>query len=291
MLRLLSLGLILVLAADCGGRTLSGGDGAVTPGEDGTTSADSQVLKKDSSAGDQGPADASPVLDLAPPDLAAADMSPADLPPADLPADLFVAPDSGDCTCQPGEVWQMSNCVATKNLGCGPTCDPNDPTSCGLSGMNQVCDPFAAAPCCYCSAAVPACVKGPAMEFEPGELRLYPTSGTAGQSVTLTVDGGTFYIGALIWQMKLGNTVGTNTTHSGSCTLKASFIPSIPGIYPVEVTYMGHGDSLAGFFTASGGVISPPMVQPGYPCTAASTCAQASPYSCSCVQGRCSCTK
>lgn len=193
--------------------------------------------------------------------------------------------DVSTCHCKAPQVWLRSACVPTEKLGCGPTCTP------GSCAKNETCDTCAAAPSCMASSCRPACVPTMAMGFGGGSLRVSPTQGVAGKAVTLTVTGGAFYIGAMWWTMNLGS-IEANVQHKGTCTVTATFVPPKPGLYPVEVRYKnGSKPALAGFYLASGGSIPPPTAQPGYPCSASLKCAQAKPFSCSCVKGRCKCTK
>ena len=80
------------------------------------------------------------------------------------------------------------------------------------------------------------------------------------------------------------------------CSITATFTPPNPGVYAVEVSQYGGQPPwvLAGFYTASGGSIPPPTIQPGYMCNpnpapGDPACAQTAPYSCSCVAGQCVC--
>ena len=51
-------------------------------------------------------------------------------------------PDAGGCYCKPGEVWHMGSCTPTVKLGCGPSCDPANPTTCP---NGETCNSCAAA--------------------------------------------------------------------------------------------------------------------------------------------------
>jgi len=194
--------------------------------------------------------------------------------------------DQGSCICKPGQVWLFSSCVPTYKLGCGATCKATDPKSCPLGWR---CDPCAATTSCMGSSCRPACVPETAMGFPPSTLRISPTHGIAGKEVALTVEGGEFYVGAIFWLVQLGKEKPVQVNHGGKCLVVAKVTPPAPGIYPVLVGYGGKPTVLAGFYLASAGVIPPKTVQPGYPCTSQSTCAQTAPYSCKCVAGRCSC--
>jgi len=194
------------------------------------------------------------------------------------------SPDADNCFCKPGEVWLRSACVPTSRLGCGPSCTQ------GSCPPTHTCDPCAATPSCLTSSCAAACIPVSSMSFEPGVLRVYPTSGVAGQKVELSIEGGTFYIGALWWNVRVGSVKVEVNPMSTSCTLKATLTPPSPGIYPVEVAYGGNGWALAGFYPASGGASSSPLIQPGYSCQPGGTaCAEGGGYSCACVSGRCAC--
>jgi len=251
--------LVGLALAGCNSRTADGGDGPA-------------------------PLDASPNPDRAVPDLSRV---------VDTVRDTVAAPDQDGCYCKSGEVWLRGSCVPTMKTGtCGPGCDPSDPATCPTG---QTCDQWAAAPCCMCAAAVPACVPDATTGAIGGPLRIMPTSGTAGQSVTITVEGAPFYVGALFYLIRMGSEEKMEK-QSGHCTIKATFKPPTPGPYVVEVSQYGGGPPwvLAGFYTASGGSTPMPTIQPGFPCSANPApgdpaCAQAAPYSCACVARRCQC--
>ena len=203
-------------------------------------------------------------------------------------ADAGRKPDLG-CRCPPGKVWLRGPCVATSALGtCAPSCKIGDPAAC-VKGWR--CDQWAATTFCYSAAALPACVRGPAMGFAAGTLRISPQSGVAGAPAQVSIEGGEYYIGALHWMVAFGDKLVQPSSKSGGCSLRVSFTPPKPGVYPVTVGYGGAKQALAGFFTASGGVAPPKWIQPGYPCTADDQCASASPYKCGCQAGRCRCAK
>jgi hypothetical protein len=235
--------------------------------------------------------------DLSPPDRARADRPRSDAPRddsrrSDLPDKP--SPDIGSCNCKPGEVWLFSPCVTTDKLNtCGPTCDPTSPTSCATG---ETCDPWGALPCCMCSALVPACVPQTTTKPMSGPLRISPTQGIAGQAVKINVSGAPFYIGALFYNVRMGSEVRMEESGVGTCSIGATFTPPTPGTYVVEVSQYGGSAPwvLAGFYTASGGAMPMPTLQPGYPCATNPApgdppCASASPYSCTCLAGRCVC--
>lgn len=205
--------------------------------------------------------------------------------------DAFAA-DLGPCGCKPGEVWRSHSCLPTMLIGCGPGCDPTNPTSCPT---NWTCDQWGALACCHCSAAVPACIPKASTGPLTGPLRITPTSGIAGQPVKIVVEGANFYIGALFYMLRMA---GQEKMDMGmkECSVAATFTPSSPGLHAVEVSQYGGQPPwvLAGFYLASGGSQPPPSIQPGYPCKSPAApgdpaCAQALPYTCQCLSGRCQC--
>lgn len=221
--------------------------------------------------------------------------------PADTGTVVFkdkggVAADSGGmcAPCKPGEVYLMSSCVSSDKLfTCAAPCTAGDPASCPAG---EKCDLWGATPCCVCSAAVPACVPLATTGKVSGPLRIYPTTGIAGQKVTLKIEGAPFYIGALFYMARMGKETKMQESPGTDCSFSATFTPPNPGAYAVEVSQYGGGAPwvLAGFFTASGGVSPMPTVQPGFWCSTNPApgdpaCASAPPYSCSCIAGRCVC--
>jgi hypothetical protein len=196
--------------------------------------------------------------------------------------------------CKVDEAYLMSHCVATDKLWtCAKKCDPSVPSSCGAG---YTCDQWGGPPCCVCSSIVPACVPQATTGKIVGPLRINPTSGTAGKQVKLIIQGAPFYIGALFYNVRIGTQVMMEESGSGSCSIGATFTPPNPGVYVVEVSQYGGGAPwvLAGFYTASGGVIPQPTIQPGEfcktnPAPGDPACAAASPYTCTCVSGRCVC--
>ena len=215
-------------------------------------------------------------------------------PPAKLDlgvADAFVIADGDTCYCDEGKVRLIGQCVPTNMLlTCGDGCDPNAPNTCG---EKWVCDPNSATLNCFTSSVRPACIPDQAMSFDHNTLRISPTHGIAGQTVTLAIQGGKFYIGALWWVVTMGDLQVIVDPTSVQCRLDATFTPTTPGIYPILVGYGGNPTTLAGFYTASAGVTPPATAQPGYPCTpvvGANVCEQAGAYTCSCDNGRCNCT-
>jgi hypothetical protein len=204
--------------------------------------------------------------------------------------------DAGYCgaTCGEDEAYLISACVRTdKIFTCAPRCDPQVPKSCP---QGYRCDPWGGTPCCICEAVVPACVPEHSTGQISGPLRILPTTGTAGEPVTLSIRGAPFIVGALFFNIRMGNEVRGEEGGSGPCEIKTTFTPPNPGLYAVEVSQYGGKApwALAGFYLASGGATAPPDVQPGFPCSMTPapgdpTCASAAPYTCTCIEGRCGC--
>ena len=140
------------------------------------------------------------------------------------------------------------------------------------------------------------CVKGPYMGFEPGSLRVEPSQVALGEPVKLTIRGGMFYIGALFLLVQAGEEQLGPVNEGATCYISALWTPKKKkkeGVVPV-LTYYGDlgkggpGGELAGFVSVAG---PDPGRQPGQTCSASQVCAQASPWQCGCVKGRCACSK
>ncbi len=215
-------------------------------------------------------------------------------------ADTATAPDTAKdtgtpCNCKPGDLWLHGPCVPTTKLGCAAvkTCTPG---SCpGASQGKAVCDGTAASPACIASSLLPVCVKGPGMAFEPGSLRVFPTKASVGEQVKLTIQGGMFYIGALFWLVAVDGSPLSQVVEGKTCTVSATWTPKKKGLFPITAYYgtpdKGPGTingTLAGFVSVGGPDAG---TQPGQPCTSSAACAQAPPWACACVSGRCACTK
>ncbi|MCK5796351.1 MAG: hypothetical protein KAI47_04155 [Deltaproteobacteria bacterium] len=222
-----------------------------------------------------------------------------------MPQDGLIPQDGPPCFCPNlSDVQLIGACVPTRDLTtCVPSCDPNDPKTCPGAQYTDICDPNAATPNCITSSTRPACVPGPKDFFSPGTLRIQPTTGKAGSSVKLTISGGKLQDhGPNSWRGRMGQTkpsiVSLNSTW-GSCVYHVTLVPPAPGIYAVEIAtgLSGGGGggsstwSLAGFYGASGGVPFKPTAQPGEVCSSQMPCAEAPPYQCACLQGRCACKR
>lgn len=207
---------------------------------------------------------------------------------ADSARDGAVA--DASCSCPTGQVYRRSSCVPTLELGCGPTCNPADPSGC-RSGRR--CDKCAASVSCATSSCRPACVPEPVIRPLVGPLRLVQTSGAAGQPTALSIEGAQLYVGALFYRARINGSQLTGYVQVGAkpCSARVTFTPSRPGVYTVEISQYGGAGPwvLAGFYTATAGAPAPDRSQPGFPCGSASRCVQGPGYSCSCVTGRCRC--
>ncbi|MBW2732757.1 MAG: hypothetical protein JRH20_10230, partial [Deltaproteobacteria bacterium] len=170
------------------------------------------------------------------------------------------------CGCATGEAWMNGACVPTASMGCGRVCDPDDPSLGCPPGMR--CDPSAAVLCHAASPRIPACAPDVAPTPLRGGLRIQPVAGPAGEMAKIVVNGHNFFLGALFYTIRIKNEE-MRVVDMGDCKLTASFTPPSPGVYAVEVSqYAGGGPwILAGFYTASGGMLSP-AIQPDFPCEA-----------------------
>lgn len=131
------------------------------------------------------------------------------------------------------------------------------------------------------------------MGFAPGSLRVSPAQVTSGEPTKLTIQGGMFYIGALFWIVKAGGDDIGPVNEGASCSISTPWTPKSSGVVPVLAYYGSEdkgwpGGELAGFVAVDG---PDPGRQPGQTCSASQACAQASPWQCDCVLGRCACKK
>jgi hypothetical protein len=185
-------------------------------------------------------------------------------------------------------VYLFHSCTPPLEVGCEAIeCTPGV-TDCG---DGYTCEEWGAAACCWCAAAVPACIhtelaQGPL----PPYLKISPSSGPAGQDVTLNVEGFPFYIGALFYLVRVGD--GDELMQEGGST--CSFSVSLPGrpagVEPVWVSQYGGGEPwvLAGFFEWVGSGYPAGCVQPGFPCgDDTGTCCETGDVPMGCVEGRC----
>jgi hypothetical protein len=202
-------------------------------------------------------------------------------------SDVFSpAVDASPCTCPTSQVFRISSCLTTDQLGCGAGCSSTSSCSNGWT-----CEPCAATESCTSSTCKPACVPVAGTSSLPSSgLRISPTYGQITYTKTITVEGAPFTVGAKAYDVRLGYTAVTATTGS-ACTLSATFSLSSPAIHAVEVSQYGGGAPwvLAGMFSVTSGGAPATMAQPGYPCSKSLPCAEATPYVCTCTSGRCAC--
>jgi hypothetical protein len=202
--------------------------------------------------------------------------------------DAGVGPDAGPfCDCSSdGPVYQWHECVPPLQFGCpAEACDP-DASGCG---EGYTCLPCSAAACCECAACVAACsFTGPAMGPLPEPLKIWPTFGTAGQEQEISIEGFPFYVGALYYLARLGDSDDLWQQGGGTCSFDIRAPAMDPGMVPVWVSQYGGIEPwvLAGFFTYSGGVY-PECVQPGFPCGDGWPCCETSDVPMACTSGRC----
>ncbi|MEY3015444.1 MAG: hypothetical protein RIT45_4179 [Pseudomonadota bacterium] len=233
-------------------------------------------------------ADAALVADAALQDVptdAAAQTPDADTTPPDAAADADV------CSCPTGQVRKVGACVPTFDLGCGLPCIGKAPSACP---SQSICDEAAAELPCQPDVPAAACVPASAMQFTPGSLRVEPDSVSVGETVTLTVRGARFSIGALMWWLRVGDATLQAIEYESDCTLTASYSPNDAGLFPVLAFYGGGEEppppaaALAGFVRVGEG--PPPLAQPGESCVADADCQSGGPFECVCASGRCGCS-
>ncbi len=223
------------------------------------------------------------------------DANPPDANPPDAnPPDATVLPDSGSdpCACPmdgPPEdrpVYQYHECVPPLQFGCNAQqCTPGE-TDCGEGRSCEVC---AAAACCICAACMPACVfTGPAQGPLPEYLKISPIITPAYEDVTLRVQGYPFYVGALYYLVKVGESEDLFQGGGSTCSFDVTVPGQPPQTVPVWVSQYGGNDPwvLAGFLTWSDGTY-PSCMQPGYPCGPQQPCCETLDVPMACVAGRC----
>ena len=201
---------------------------------------------------------------------------------------------TGECSLcgPPGTVekpaYVFHECTPPLQIGCAAMeCSPGV-TDCG---EGYTCDPWGAAACCWCQAAVPACVfTGPAQGPLPEYLKISPPAGPANQDVTLSIQGFPFYVGALFYLVRVGDSGDLMQMGGTTCSFSVT-VPGQPdGTVPVWVSQYGGNDPwvLAGFFDWYSGGYPPACTQPGYPCSAdTGPCCQTPDVPMACVAGRC----
>jgi len=219
----------------------------------------------DAGDGDGGTPDARPAFDAAAPD---GGVDPFDCPP-DVPVMMFHS-----CT-PPLEMGSLAD-----------ICTP-DVTDCG---EGYTCEDCAAAACCYCAACLPACIfTGPAQGPLPEYMKLRTSYGNAGEAQEIIVQGFPFYIGALFYLARIGDSEELpESSYPDSCSLGFSAPARAAGIYPVWVSQYGGNEPwvLAGFFSyMTEGY--PSCVQPGFPCGDTQVCCETTDVPMACVAGRC----
>jgi hypothetical protein len=216
-------------------------------------------------------------------------------PPDGLPRDADpvrdAGRDAGVCPCDPGDlsgppVLIDRECVPPLSVGClAETCTIGSDEC----GAGRTCQECAAAACCVCAACLPACVADEDTEDPvPDLLKIDVTYGPAGEEQRVEIQGYPFYVGALIYTGKMGDSVPVGASGGETCSLTFRFAARGPGMVPVFLSQYG-GDPpwiLAGFFTYSSGDL-PTCVQPGYACASPADCCETTDVPMTCAGGRC----
>ena len=274
----------------CGATSVTSGS-SQGPGSSMDWAAEVDVTQPDSAADTAKLDSQSPAEDVTEDDVTAGDVLGGDVTEDDISAALAdamdgAASDAGQapCQCPTGQALADGACVATTALGCAPVCTP------GGCVQAQVCDPLAGT---SCGGGGPAavCVQSLAMKFQPGALRVQPTAVAVGAKVTVTVEGGPFYIGALWWVIRIGAfESGPAEGAKVNCQLNTPWTAKEAGVFAVEASYGSSGPNatLAGFITVGG---AGGGVQPGYSCQTSSDCLSGGGWSCGCASGVCLCEK
>ena len=204
-------------------------------------------------------------------------------------ADAHLSADAGIelCGCPEDEpAYQWGECIPPLVAGCPAVeCVPGQ-SSCG---QGYTCLDCGAAACCHCAACRPACVfTGPAQGPLPEYLKIRPTTGPARQEQTLTVEGFPFYVGALFYLVRVGESGELFQAGGTTCSFEVSVPGQDVGRVPVWVSQYGGTEPwvLAGFFTFSSGDYET-CVQPGFPCAPTQACCATGDVPVACVSGRC----
>ena len=196
----------------------------------------------------------------------------------------------------------MCDCAARVPVGMFHACTPPLEMGCAIQTCTpggdecpagDTCVECAAAACCECAACVPACIH---TEASPGGalpalLKLRSVYGAAGQPAELVVEGAPFYVGALGYSVRAGDSEDLQQEGGEPCSLTA-IAPAEPAgtMLAVWVSQYGLGEPwvLAGFFSWIAGDQYPTCLQPGMPCDDAErTCCETSDAPMSCQAGRC----
>ena len=185
--------------------------------------------------------------------------------------------------------YNFNECTPPLEIGCPAKLCTLGGTDCG---DGYTCDQWGAAACCWCQQALPACVfTGPAMGPLPEYLKIFQTSGPSNEQLTLRIQGFPFYVGALYYLARVGN---SGDLMQGGSDSTCSFTVTVPGqadgMVPVWASQYGGADPwvLAGFFDWFSAGYPAACNQPGYPCGGnLGTCCETPDVPMACVQGRC----
>ena len=123
----------------------------------------------------------------------------------------------------------------------------------------------------------------------PEYLKLQRTSGPANEEQIVVVEGYPFYVGALFYLGRVGDSGDLMQDYSEEvCRVGFRALARGPGTVPVWVSQYGGNDPwiLAGFFHYVTDE-APHCVQPGYPCDWGPTCCQTAAVPMACRAGRC----
>jgi len=209
---------------------------------------------------------------------------------ADADADTDADADADTCECAAGvPVGLFHACTPPLEVFCPiQTCTPSE-NDCA---EGFTCEECAAPACCECAACVPACIHTVAAPGDtmPALLKLRSTFGIAGREAEIAVQGTPFYVGALGYSVRAGDSPDLPQTGGDTCELRVRAPAEDAGtMLPIWVSQYGFGEPwiLAGFFAWLEEGDTPSCTQPGYPCERDGDCCETSDAPMSCTQGRC----
>ncbi len=164
------------------------------------------------------------------------------------PTDAALEPDgsASACDCPANQVYRQHPCIATSELGCGPSCaeetDCPDGWRCETCGASTSCDTF------DCRGA---CVRNEYYQpLDVGELRIDPVWVPEGVESEITIVGHPWTIAAMFYLFEVdGTPAGEVWQDSHTCTTTVRVPPLPAGLYPVRVSQYGGGPPwrIAGF--------------------------------------------
>lgn len=194
------------------------------------------------------------------------------------------------CDCSVREpVGLFHSCTPPLEAGCRiQTCTPGG----GECGEGEICEECAAAACCECAQCLPACVRSGTAPHEPLPelLKLGTVWGPGGEDAEIVVEGAPFYVGALGYSVRAGDSDDLPQSAGDVCSMTV-LAPAEPAgtMLPVWVSQYGFSEPwvLAGFFSWIAGDDYPSCVQPGLACAEGYACCETAGVPMACRSDRC----